>query len=94
MHTPELISLNDVVRKIESGINLKPTCHDTYVAVIPQTVTPGSSRILPGIVDAKGRRFLFESLQISPGLLTNIGLPKELIPFSSFWSIVQYSVFG
>jgi hypothetical protein len=43
------------------GITLKPTGHDTYLAVIPQTVTPGSYRILLRIVDAKGQRFVYET---------------------------------
>ena len=43
------------------GITLKPTGHDTYLAVIPRTVTPGSYRILLRIVDAKGQRLVYET---------------------------------
>ncbi len=43
------------------GIKLKPTGRDTYIAVIPQTVMPGSYRILLRIVDAKGQRFVYET---------------------------------
>jgi hypothetical protein len=43
------------------GMKLKPTGHDTYLAVIPQTITPGSYRILLRVVDAKGQRFVYET---------------------------------
>jgi hypothetical protein len=43
------------------GLKLKPAGHNTYFAVIPQTVTPGSYRILLRIVDAKGQRFIYET---------------------------------
>jgi hypothetical protein len=43
------------------GMKLNPTGHDTYLAVIPQAVTPGSYRILLRIVDAKGQRFVYET---------------------------------
>jgi hypothetical protein len=43
------------------GMKLKPAGHSTYIAVIPQTVTPGSYRILLRIVDARGQRFLYET---------------------------------
>jgi hypothetical protein len=43
------------------GMKLKPTGHDTYLAVIPQTVTPGSYRIFLRIVDSKGQRFVYET---------------------------------
>jgi len=43
------------------GMKLKPTGHDTYLAVIPHTVTPGSYRILLRIVDAKGQRSVYET---------------------------------
>lgn len=36
------------------GAKFKPTGHDTYLAVIPQTVTPGSCLIILGSVDLKG----------------------------------------
>jgi len=43
------------------GMNLRPIGQDTYSAVIPQTATPGSYRILLRIVDAKGQRFVYET---------------------------------
>ena len=43
------------------GIKLKSSGHDTYVAVIPQNVTPGSYRILLRIVDPKGQRYIYET---------------------------------
>jgi hypothetical protein len=43
------------------GMKLKPAGHDTYAAVIPQTVAPGSYRILLRIVDVKGQRFVYET---------------------------------
>lgn len=43
------------------GMKLKPAGHDTYLAVIPQAVTPGSYRILLRIVDARGQRFIYET---------------------------------
>jgi hypothetical protein len=43
------------------GMKLKPTGHDTYLAVIPQAVTPGSYRILVRIVDARGQRLVYET---------------------------------
>ena len=43
------------------GMKLNPTGHGTYIAVIPQTVTPGSYRILLRIVDSKGQRFIYET---------------------------------
>ena len=43
------------------GMKLKPAGGDTYLSVIPQTVTPGSYRILLRIVDARGQRFVYET---------------------------------
>ncbi len=43
------------------GMTLRPTGQDTYFAVIPQTVTPGSYRILLRIADAKGQRFVYDT---------------------------------
>ena len=43
------------------GIKLKPTGRDTYLGIIPENVTPGSYRILLGIVGAKGQRFVYDS---------------------------------
>jgi hypothetical protein len=43
------------------GMKLKLAGRDTYLAVIPGTVTPGSYRILLRIVDAKGQRFIYET---------------------------------
>ncbi|HTK83150.1 MAG TPA: hypothetical protein VL633_12755 [Bacteroidota bacterium] len=43
------------------GMKLTPAGHNTYSAVIPQTVTPGSYRILLRIIDARGRRFIYET---------------------------------
>ena len=43
------------------GMKLTPSGHGTYIAVIPQTVTPGSYRILLRIVDSKGQRFIYET---------------------------------
>ncbi len=46
------------------GMRLKPVGHDTYTAVIPETVTPGSYRILLRIVDARGQRFVYETARV------------------------------
>jgi hypothetical protein len=46
---------------VMEGLTLKPVGQDAYVAVIPQTVTPGSYRILLKIVDASGRRLVYET---------------------------------
>jgi hypothetical protein len=43
------------------GMTLTPAGHNTYIAVIPPTVTPGSYRILLRIVDARGQRVLYET---------------------------------
>ena len=43
------------------GMSLKSTGRNTYLAVIPQTVTPASYRILLRIVEAKGQRFVYET---------------------------------
>ena len=43
------------------GMKLAPAGHDAYVAVIPQTVTPGSYRVLLRSVDAAGQRFVYET---------------------------------
>ena len=43
------------------GMTLTPAGHDTYIAVIPQDVTPGSYRILLRVVDARGRRFVYDT---------------------------------
>lgn len=43
------------------GMKFQPTGHDTYLAVIPETVTPGSYRILLRVVDAKGHGFVYET---------------------------------
>src|ERR1041385_8673876 len=43
------------------GMKLQPTGYNTYLAVIPETVTPGSYRILLRIVDARGQRFVYET---------------------------------
>jgi hypothetical protein len=42
-------------------MNLKPAGNGTYLAVIPQTVTPGSYRILLKIVEANGQRAVYET---------------------------------
>jgi hypothetical protein len=46
------------------GMKLTPTGRDTYLAVIPQTVTPGSYRILLKIADARGQRFIYETARV------------------------------
>ena len=43
------------------GMKLTPAGHNSYTGVIPQTVTPGSYRILLRIVDARGQRFVYET---------------------------------
>jgi hypothetical protein len=43
------------------GMKLQPAGHDTYLAVIPHTATPGSYRILLRMVDAKGQRSVYET---------------------------------
>jgi hypothetical protein len=43
------------------GLKLIPTGHDTYVSVIPQTITPGSYRILLRILDARGHHSVYET---------------------------------
>jgi hypothetical protein len=43
------------------GMKVNATGYDTYVAVIPHAVTPGSYRILLRIVDARGQRSVYET---------------------------------
>ena len=43
------------------GMKLRSAGRDTYTGVIPQTVTPGPYRILLRIVEADGRRFVYET---------------------------------
>jgi hypothetical protein len=43
------------------GMKLKAVGHDTYLAVIPETVTPGSYRIFLKVLDVKGQRFVYET---------------------------------
>ena len=43
------------------GMKLEPVGDNTYLAVIPEAVTPGSYRILLRILDAKGQRFVYET---------------------------------
>ena len=43
------------------GLKLTSMGHDTYIGVIPQTVTPGSYHILLRIIDSKGQRFVYET---------------------------------
>jgi len=43
------------------GMKLTPLGFDTYVAVIPQNVTPGSYRILLRVLDAGGQHFVYET---------------------------------
>ena len=43
------------------GLKFSPAGHNNYIGVIPQTVTPGSYRILLRIVDAGGQRFVYET---------------------------------
>jgi hypothetical protein len=65
------------------GIELKPTGHDTFLAVIPETVTPGSYRILLRIVDAKGRRFVYET-----GRVVEVEEYQDVEQLSNFVRIV------
>ncbi len=65
------------------GIQLKPTGRDTYLAVIPETVTPGSYRILLRIVDAKGRRFVYET-----GRVVEVEEYQDVEQLSNYVSIV------
>lgn len=43
------------------GTTLEPTGHDTYVGVIPQTVTPGSYHVRLRVLDDQGRRFVYQT---------------------------------
>lgn len=43
------------------GMKLKPAGNGSYIAVIPETATPGSYPILLRIVDAKGERCVYET---------------------------------
>jgi hypothetical protein len=43
------------------GTTLMAAGHDTYMAVIPQTVTPGSYRVRLRVLDAQGRRFVYQT---------------------------------
>ena len=43
------------------GTALEPTGHDSYVGVIPQTVTPGSYHIRLRVRDDQGRRFVYQT---------------------------------
>lgn len=43
------------------GTTLEPTGHDTYVGVIPQTVTPGSYHMRLRVQDDQGRRFVYQT---------------------------------
>ncbi len=43
------------------GVDFKPAGRDTFLAVIPQNVTPGSYSILLRIVDAKGQRSVYQT---------------------------------
>ena len=65
------------------GIKLNPIGHDTYLAVIPQDVTPGSYRILLRIVDAKGRRFVYET-----GRVVEVEEHQAVEQLSNYVSIV------
>jgi len=53
------VSITPIV--VIEGMTLKPTGHGTYLGVIPQSVTPGSYRILLKVIDAKGQRFAYET---------------------------------
>jgi hypothetical protein len=46
------------------GLKLAPVGPDTYSAIIPQTVTPGSYHILLRIVDVKGQRSAYETSRV------------------------------
>jgi hypothetical protein len=43
------------------GTTLEPAGHETYVAVIPQNVTPGSYPIRLGVRDDQGRVFVYQT---------------------------------
>jgi len=43
------------------GMKLTDVGHDIYLAVIPQTVTPGTYRIRVRVSEAAGRRFIYET---------------------------------
>ncbi|HLX12629.1 MAG TPA: hypothetical protein VKS81_07440, partial [Bacteroidota bacterium] len=43
------------------GMDLERSGKNSYLAVIPKTVTPGSYRILLRIIDSKGQRFIYET---------------------------------
>jgi hypothetical protein len=65
------------------GIELKPAGHDTFIAVIPETVTPGSYRIFLRVVDAKGRRFVYET-----GRVVEVEEYQDVEQLSNFVRIV------
>ncbi len=67
------------------GMKLKPTGHDTYLAVIPQTVTPGSYRILLRVVDPKGQRFVYET-----GRVVEVEEYQAVEQLSKYVSIVPF----
>jgi hypothetical protein len=65
------------------GMKLMPVGHNTYMAVIPQTVTPGSYRILLRIVDARGQRFVYETARF-----VQVEEYQEIEKLSSYVNIV------
>ena len=67
------------------GMNLQSTGHNTYLAVIPQTVTPGSYRILLRIADTKGQRFVYET-----GRVVEIEEYQAVEQLSKYVSIVPF----
>jgi hypothetical protein len=46
------------------GMKLTSTGNDTYLGVIPQTVTPGSYHILLRFTDARGQRLVYETSHV------------------------------
>lgn len=46
---------------IIEGTTLKATDHNTYIATIPQACTPGLYRVRLKVLDAQGRRFVYET---------------------------------
>ena len=46
------------------SMKLTPVGHDAYIAVIPQTVIPGSYRILLRMVEAGGHRIVYETNRV------------------------------
>ena len=65
------------------GMKLIPAGHGTFCGVIPETVTPGSYRILLRIIDTKGGRFVYET-----GRVVEVEEYRAVEQLSNYVSIV------